>query len=101
MKPGCTALTRTPRGPYSTATALVSIRTPPLDAWYAVEAGEPPTAEIEMMFTNEAPPGTPARGTAGLAGPLPGPLAPTVDPLIPDPPMSSPSPGPHPGEITG
>src|SRR3972149_1079963 len=58
MYPGCTELTRMPSGPYFTARALVSIRTPPLDAWYA---GWPPSSPTNPMTRRDVDDGAAAR----------------------------------------
>jgi hypothetical protein len=49
--PGATALTRTPRPAYSTARALVKSTTPPLDAQYAADQGEPISPAFEATLT--------------------------------------------------
>jgi hypothetical protein len=49
--PGHTALTRTPREANSTASALVSMFTPPLLAQYAALYTCPTMAALEAMFT--------------------------------------------------
>src|ERR1700728_2540816 len=63
--PGATPLTRTPRAMYSTASALVSIFTPPLDAQYAAEYGCPIMPAVETVLTMAPPcssmPGSTAR----------------------------------------
>lgn len=49
--PGCTALTRTPRGPYSAAQAFVSRFTAALLEPYSAVSGKPSVAAMVLTLT--------------------------------------------------
>ena len=59
-QPGASVFTRTPRFAQSSASALVSISTPPLEAQYGTERSSPTCPATELILMIEPPPAPPS-----------------------------------------